>query len=88
MFTQRSFACGKHPLWAAGSPGCALGANHLCERQPSDGETLWHFVASLTMDDLLSLLAHCASLSLDAVQRPGSGPREAALGLRKLADEI
>ncbi len=38
---------------------------------PENGEALWHFVASLPMDDLLSLMAHSASLSLDAVQRTG-----------------
>jgi ParB family transcriptional regulator, chromosome partitioning protein len=46
----------RHQAWAA--------------RLPDDGEALWAFVASLAMDDLLSLMAHCASLSLDAVQRP------------------
>jgi ParB family transcriptional regulator, chromosome partitioning protein len=46
----------RHQAWAA--------------RVPEDGEALWAFVASLPMDDLLSLMAHCASLSLDAVQRP------------------
>jgi ParB family chromosome partitioning protein len=40
-------------------------------RVPEWVELLWDFVASLTMDDLLALMAHCASLSLDAVQRPG-----------------
>lgn len=50
-------------------------------RLPEDGTTLWHFVASRPMDDLLALMAHCASLSLDAVQRAGFGAsREAALG--------
>jgi len=55
----------RHQAWAA--------------RLPEEGEALWHVVASLPMDDLLSLLAHCASLSLDAVQRPG-GSRDEALG--------
>ena len=59
----------RHQEWAA--------------RLPEDGEALWHFVASLTMDDLMSLLAHCASLSLDAVQRVGFGGRE---GLGHAAD--
>ena len=49
-------------------------------RLPDEGNALWHFVASLSMDDLLSLTAHCASLSLDAVQRPAFGSRDEALG--------
>jgi len=49
------------------------------DRLPEDREALWHFVASLTMDDLLALLAHCVSFSLDAVQRAGFGPRKTAL---------
>jgi len=62
--------------------GREIAARHQAwaDRLPNEGEALWHFVACLTMDDLLSLLAHCASLSLDAVQRAGFGPREAALG--------
>jgi ParB family transcriptional regulator, chromosome partitioning protein len=55
----------RHATWAA--------------RMPEEGEALWSFVASLSMDDLLSLLAHCASLSLDVVQRPGSHSREAVV---------
>jgi ParB family transcriptional regulator, chromosome partitioning protein len=55
----------RHQTWAA--------------RLPEDGSVLWHFVASLPMDQMLSLMAHCASLSLDAVQRPGFQPGGEAL---------
>jgi ParB family transcriptional regulator, chromosome partitioning protein len=48
----------RHEAWAA--------------RLPNEGELLWTFIASLTMDDLMALLAHASSLSLDAVQQPGS----------------
>jgi ParB family transcriptional regulator, chromosome partitioning protein len=59
----------RHQTWAA--------------RLPEEGDALWHFVSSLAMDDLLSLMAHCASLTLDAVQRAGFGGRE---GLGHAAD--
>ena len=52
---------------------------------PEDGEALWYFIASLAMDDLLSLLAHCTSLSLDAVQRPGFGSTDALAHAATLA---
>jgi ParB family transcriptional regulator, chromosome partitioning protein len=55
----------RHAAWAA--------------RLPTEGKALWEFVSALNMDDLLSLLAHCASLSLDAIQHPGSHARETAL---------
>ncbi|WP_426426487.1 ParB/RepB/Spo0J family partition protein [Bradyrhizobium genosp. A] len=51
----------RHQAWAA--------------RLPNEGADLWLFVASLPMEALLDLLAHCASLSLDAVKRPGSDGR-------------
>lgn len=55
----------RHEAWAA--------------RMPNEGGALWPFVASLPMDELMSLLAHCASLSLNAVQRPGDSSREGAI---------
>lgn len=63
-----------------GVAGQAIAARHevWTARMPDDDAALWQFVASLSMDDLLALLAHCASLSLDAVQRSGFG-REAEL---------
>ncbi|WP_156944187.1 chromosome partitioning protein ParB [Bradyrhizobium sp. Ec3.3] len=61
--------------------GQAIAERHAAweARMPEEREALWAFVSSLAMDDLLALLAHCASLSLDAVQRPGSHSRGAAL---------
>ncbi|MCP3476679.1 ParB N-terminal domain-containing protein [Bradyrhizobium sp. CCGUVB1N3] len=61
--------------------GKAIAERHAAweARMPESGEALWAFVASLAMNELLALLAHCASLSLDAVQRPGSHSRGAAL---------
>jgi ParB family chromosome partitioning protein len=61
--------------------GRAIAARHQAwaDRLPEDAGALWHFVSSLSMDDLLSLLAHCASLTLDVVQRPGFSQREDAL---------
>jgi ParB family chromosome partitioning protein len=56
----------RHQAWAA--------------KLPEDGDALWHYVASLAMDALLSLMAHCVSLSLDAVQRAGFGSGQGALG--------
>ncbi|MGY8666179.1 ParB N-terminal domain-containing protein [Bradyrhizobium sp. UFLA05-109] len=51
----------------------AIAARHedWAARMPNEGRALWSFVAALSMDELMSLLAHCASLSLNAVQRPG-----------------
>jgi ParB family chromosome partitioning protein len=62
--------------------GREIAARHQAwaDRLPEAGEALWPFVASLTMDELLSLMAHCASLSVDAVQRPGFGSMTEALG--------
>lgn len=56
---------------------CAIQERHAvwAKRMPRSGAELWAFIAALNMDDLLSLLAHCASLSLNAVQR-GMGERE------------
>lgn len=42
------------------------------KRLSRKGGDLWTLITALTMDELLSLLAHCASLSLDVVQRAGS----------------
>ncbi|MCP3381244.1 ParB N-terminal domain-containing protein [Bradyrhizobium sp. CCGUVB4N] len=55
----------RHEAWAA--------------RMPNEGRALWSFVSSLSMDELMSLLAHCASLSLNAVQRPGDQSQADAL---------
>ncbi|GLR89767.1 ParB/RepB/Spo0J family partition protein [Bradyrhizobium iriomotense] len=46
------------------------------DRMPQEGEALWAFVSSLSMDDLLSLLAHCAAQSLNAVHGPDWGDRK------------
>ncbi|MHC2585420.1 hypothetical protein [Bradyrhizobium diazoefficiens] len=61
--------------------GQAIAARHeaWAARVPNEGGALWSFVASLPMDELMSLLAHCASLSLNAVQRPGDSSREGAI---------
>ncbi|MGW1425739.1 ParB/RepB/Spo0J family partition protein [Bradyrhizobium manausense] len=61
--------------------GQAIAARHeaWAARMPDEGGALWPFVASLPMDELMSLLAHCASLSLNAVQRPGDDSREGAI---------
>ena len=61
--------------------GQAIAARHeaWAARMPREGGALWSFVSALGMDDLMSLLAHCASLSLNAVQRPGDQSRADAL---------
>ncbi|MCP3477641.1 ParB N-terminal domain-containing protein [Bradyrhizobium sp. CCGUVB1N3] len=61
--------------------GQAIAERHAAwkARMPEDGEALWVFVSSLAMDELLALLAHCASLSLDAVQRSNGGSGRTAL---------
>lgn len=41
-------------------------------RLPSDSAELWQSISDLPMDEMLSLLAHCASLTLNAVVRSGS----------------
>jgi len=53
--------------------GQAIAARHEAwtARMANEGGALWSFVASLSMDGLMSLPAHCASLSLNAVQRRG-----------------
>lgn len=47
------------------------------QRLPHDSANLWQAVADLPMDELLSLLAHCASLTLNAVLRPGNHEAQA-----------
>ncbi|MCR5877284.1 chromosome partitioning protein ParB [Phenylobacterium sp. J367] len=39
-------------------------------RVPKDADDLWAFVLGLTVTDLLDLLAHCASLTVNAVRAP------------------
>lgn len=39
-------------------------------RVPKDAEDLWAFVLGLTATELLDLLAHCASLTVNAVRAP------------------
>lgn len=46
----------RHDVWAA--------------RVPSDLSDLWAFVAGLSQDEQLLLLAHCAALSIHAVKQP------------------
>ncbi|UVO30179.1 hypothetical protein [Bradyrhizobium arachidis] len=48
-------------------------------RMPNEGGAFWAFVAGLPMGELLSLLAHCTSLSLNAVQRPGDQSQASVL---------
>jgi ParB family chromosome partitioning protein len=78
----------KHNSLSACAPGfdesgaeLAVSARHQAwqARLPESGEALWSFIVSLAMDDLLSLLAHCASLTLDAVQRPNAHSQGDAL---------
>lgn len=61
--------------------GQAIAARHEAwvARMPNEGGALWAFVASLPIDELMSLVAHCASLSLNAVQRPGDNSRRGAI---------
>jgi ParB family chromosome partitioning protein len=47
-------------------------------RMPENPADLWDFVSGMTADDRLSLLAHCAGLTVDAVQRPKDREAEAA----------
>jgi ParB family chromosome partitioning protein len=44
------------------------------ERLPEDPAQLWSFVAALDSAERLKLLAHCASLTVNAVQTPGTAP--------------
>jgi ParB family chromosome partitioning protein len=44
------------------------------KRMPDDAAELWGFVAALADTDRLALLAHCASLAVNAVQAPGTRP--------------
>ncbi|MHC2435329.1 ParB/RepB/Spo0J family partition protein [Bradyrhizobium sp. USDA 4451] len=70
--------------------GQAIASRHeaWASRMPNEGEALWSFVSSLSTNDLTYLLAHCASLSLDAVQRPGSFEREKLAHATHLAEAM
>jgi len=45
------------------------------ERLPSERDELWVFVGTLSLDEQVTLLAHCASLALDTVQLPKQNRR-------------
>jgi ParB family chromosome partitioning protein len=45
---------------------------------PLDGCDLWDFVAGLSEQDRLSLLAHCASLTINTVKQPGQSAHRLA----------
>ena len=51
----------RHEAWAA--------------EMPQDAIDLWDFVAALGEEDRMALLAHCASLTVNAVKQPGQSPR-------------
>lgn len=69
-------------------------ARKLAERQdawaaemPQDAVDLWDFVAALGEEDRMALLAHCASLTVNAVKQPGQSPRTQAAAT-KLASAV
>lgn len=64
---------GSHAPGIEESPaGLALAARHeaWAVRLPRAAADAWGFVVSLSGEDLLTLLAHCASLSVNAVRNP------------------
>lgn len=61
----------RHEAWAA--------------EMPQDAIDLWAFVAALSEADRMALLAHCASLTVNAVRQPGQPPRTQAAANRLAA---
>lgn len=61
--------------------GKAVAARHnaWAARMPEDPQALWAFVEGLETNELMALLAHCASLALNAVQRTGDRPQTGGL---------
>ena len=49
-----------------------------CSEIPQDGSDLWDFITGLSEQDRVSLLAHCASLTVNAVKQPGQCSRRQA----------
>lgn len=54
------------------------------QRLPAEATDLWSFVCNLTAEEKAALLAHCASLTLDALHRPS----ESRYGKHAHADEL
>lgn len=75
-----STGLGGHASDYAESPaGVAIQGRHdtWAERLPQDAGELWDAVVALAPDDRLDLLAHCVSLSVNAVRTPGRSKRGA-----------
>ncbi len=58
-----------------------------CSEIPQDGADLWDFIAGLGEQDRMALLAHCASLTVNAVKQPGQFSRRQAAA-NKLAAAV
>lgn len=58
------------------------------KRLPREPEALWTFVHGLSDEDRLSLLAHCVSLTANAIRAPGSQAGESEAHAAILAREV
>lgn len=57
-------------------------------QMPRDAVDLWAFVAALGDEDRMALLAHCASLTVNAVKQPGQSQRTHQAAADKLASAV
>jgi ParB family transcriptional regulator, chromosome partitioning protein len=58
------------------------------KRMPQKPETLWTFLHGLSDDERMALLAHCVSLTANAIRAPGRGDEEREAHAGILAREV
>ena len=77
LSTHSAFLSGHAPGIAETQAAVRIGARHeaWAQRLPEQADELWAFVCALAEAEKLALMAHCASLSIDAVQVPHSRER-------------
>lgn len=78
------------PDLARTAPAKAIEARHAgwAQRLPHEPAALWTFLHDLDADSRMALFAHCASLTLDAVQEPGSRRTQAMADADRLAGAV
>jgi ParB family chromosome partitioning protein len=89
--TWRSVSVGTHAPGIGESPAereIAKRHDAWAKRLPDDPDALWEFLAKLKQPELLKLLAHCASLTVDAVRKPGRDEPKAAANADRLAHAV
>jgi ParB family chromosome partitioning protein len=58
------------------------------KRLPREAETLWAFIHGLSGDERMSLLAHCVSLTVNAIRDPRQSADESEVNAAVLAREV